>query len=1163
MPGIDDALLVELFARLGVGAPYDWQRRAFARMVAGEPPRQIKVPTAAGKTMLVAIFVAALATRARAGLPATQRRLAFAVNRRVLVDEATRLCVRIRELLDAGELPALRDALASLSVTGKPLAISTLRGQFADNGEWSLDPSTPAIVLATPDMLGSRLLFRGYGLGRSRAATHAGLLGIDTLVVHDEAHLAPAFSHLLRQIEARAAADAAAIGRPLIHVIEMTATLRPGVGGEPLVCDIASDAALVARMSARKRLGFKTIAAEGRKAGGAIAAAIVDAAVAHRDANRAVAIFVASPDQAATIARDLGRKGIDPARIVQLTGTMRGHERTALLDSPAYLRFVSDERRGNDGSAFFIATSAGEIGLDIDADIGLFDLATLDRLIQRAGRINRRGQGAGAITLIHANGEEAPEAVRPRCLAAIDLLQTLAAYADGIDASPLALSALLDQPGYADACDPAPAMRALEPQVIDMFAMTSLSLGQLRCPAPATYIQGLVDEEADITLAWRQLPAAHADVGRWLDAWPLVTAELARLPRERARKFIVDRLLKAPAGVAPLALLLDAQGQLAEGGVLMPGAHVWRWLDRLPAGGTVLFASAAGGLSVQGQPDADATAEVPDVSGQCTDAHGLERGVVQAITVKLAIEDEQPVWSCADRHDATLPGLLAACCEGWQIVFHDCPIAPAAPCELSVRVWQARPGVHAPDAGDLAALAPRPRLLGEHLQLAARAGHALAAALSLPADFAAANPRAAVTHDAGKDESRWQRAIGNADLAQPLAKSGGARFDNAINDGYRHELGSLLRPTADGLTRLEQHLVVSHHGWARPVFLGNARDKPGCAALADRAARDYAALGASLGPWALAHLEALLKAADVLAEVEAERFAAQPAWAMPPAPAEVVIPTVAPQAFSLPVDAANFGEYLACLGLFALALHAGRVVEASWSGGGFHLHGIDADGVLALLASLRGATVAPDTEATRPEMADAAYPPLLLRLAGLPPLPLNPWLGEGLDEGSGWKLGAGQTRAPVILDSLVASCAASLDLPDFTPADLPTLGGARVGADASKFRFDSATNWSAQDAGFSLNEHARFKSSRPWVELLSAIGLQHFFPPPADASHRYWLWPEPLPRPLAIAAARGLLPGAGPAYEAALVPSGKMKDVFPAQPVPQRNPTCPPHLLMI
>jgi len=69
----------------------------------------------------------------------------------------------------------------------EPLAISTLRGQFADNREWSADPSRPAVICGTVDMIGSRLLFSGYGVGFKSRPLHAGFLGQDALLIHDEA----------------------------------------------------------------------------------------------------------------------------------------------------------------------------------------------------------------------------------------------------------------------------------------------------------------------------------------------------------------------------------------------------------------------------------------------------------------------------------------------------------------------------------------------------------------------------------------------------------------------------------------------------------------------------------------------------------------------------------------------------------------------------------------------------------------------------------------------------------------------------------------------------------------------------------------------------------------------------------------------------------------
>lgn len=56
------------------------------------------------------------------------------------------------------------DLKTALGLGDRSLPISTLRGQFVDNRDWLADPAAPAIVVGTVDMIGSRLLFMGYGV---------------------------------------------------------------------------------------------------------------------------------------------------------------------------------------------------------------------------------------------------------------------------------------------------------------------------------------------------------------------------------------------------------------------------------------------------------------------------------------------------------------------------------------------------------------------------------------------------------------------------------------------------------------------------------------------------------------------------------------------------------------------------------------------------------------------------------------------------------------------------------------------------------------------------------------------------------------------------------------------------------------------------------------
>ena len=274
--------------------------------------------------------------------------------------------------------------------------------------------------------------------------------------------------------------------------------------------------------------------------------------------------------------------------------------------------------------------------------------------------------------------------------------------------------------------------------------------------------------------------------------------------------------------------------------------------------------------------------------------------------------------------------------------------------------------------------------------------------------------------------------------------------------------------------------------------------------------------------------------------------------------------TLAPKRFHLQADALNFGEYLAALGLAALACQQGHRVLLGWDENRFVMAGVSSDDVASVLGRLRRTQVVHDLAATAEAQRRGAYPPLQLVLGDGSTLALNHWLDERLLASSRWKLGAGQTSAAKTLASVTQSCSALLERDDFQPEKLFSQGGGLVGADASKFRFDAATNWSARDAGFSLNESDAFKSTRPWVELLSAIGLQHFFLPPADLRPSYHTWRGLLPPMLALAAARGLMPQSGEGLMPVIHPTGKMKVVFTSKPIHREvSSPCPPQFLVI
>jgi CRISPR-associated endonuclease/helicase Cas3 len=237
-------------------APLSWQTRLYGKYFgSGKIPLAVNVPTGLGKTSVMALWLIARANGAR--LP---RRLVYIVDRRAVVDQATDEAEKLRRRLE-DEAKYLKERLG---LRDRKLPISTLRGAHVDNREWLDDPAAPAIVVGTVDMIGSRLLFQGYGASAKMRPYQAGLLGVDALIVLDEAHLVPPFAHLLRSIEQdQSLWPQAKVDRerlPLFAVLSLSATQRDSrenlEGRRTFRLDEsdASDKTVAQRLGARKRL---------------------------------------------------------------------------------------------------------------------------------------------------------------------------------------------------------------------------------------------------------------------------------------------------------------------------------------------------------------------------------------------------------------------------------------------------------------------------------------------------------------------------------------------------------------------------------------------------------------------------------------------------------------------------------------------------------------------------------------------------------------------------------------------------------------------------------------------------------------------------------------------------------------------------------------------
>jgi CRISPR-associated endonuclease/helicase Cas3 len=219
------------FAAVHRVLPFPWQDRLLHQIAAdGRWPAILDLPTGSGKTAAldIAVFHLALET-ARGPERKASVRIAFVVDRRLIVDDAHERALRLQKALADPAHPIVKRVATALSnISGDnraPLLARRLRGGMPREDDWARTPNQPTILCSTVDQVGSRLLFRGYGVSDRMKPIHAGLLGADCLILLDEAHLAEPFRQTLKAVKQLRTGDAARWDVALL-------TATPGGRGE-------------------------------------------------------------------------------------------------------------------------------------------------------------------------------------------------------------------------------------------------------------------------------------------------------------------------------------------------------------------------------------------------------------------------------------------------------------------------------------------------------------------------------------------------------------------------------------------------------------------------------------------------------------------------------------------------------------------------------------------------------------------------------------------------------------------------------------------------------------------------------------------------------------------------------------------------------------------
>ena len=463
----------EAFFKAATGHdPYPYQAK-MAR--ADRLPDMLDVPTGSGKTE-AAVLAAYLWRRLD---PATHddapRRLVYCLPMRVLVEQtASRVQEWIRK---AG----LDDRFKVVTLMGGDVGT-----------EWRKWPEEEAIIVGTQDMLLSRALNRGYAMGIFQWPVEFGLLNNDCLWAIDEIQLMG--NGLATTAQLRAFRSGLGTYGPH-HTLWMSATVDPAwlrtVDFDPGSCsrigvtdeDLNAEH-LARRLNAPKTLRELALPTEkstyGKKAADEIRKRHVRGTV--------TLVMVNTVERAQDLFRELKSQGGD-VRLVH--SRFRPAERSSLNDEMA--RISGPAAAGRD--MIIVSTQALEAGVDMSARTLITEIATWPSMVQRIGRCNRYGE--------HEEGSDVYVTETPKSECApykdddVKRARGIAKSMYGKSVSPAFLSSTVaEESMHYDAV-------IRRPDLIDLFD-TSPDMSGSHTDV-SRFVRSL-ELDTDVGLAWREWP---------------------------------------------------------------------------------------------------------------------------------------------------------------------------------------------------------------------------------------------------------------------------------------------------------------------------------------------------------------------------------------------------------------------------------------------------------------------------------------------------------------------------------------------------------------------------------------------------------------------------------------------------------------------------------
>jgi len=891
--------------------PFPWQRRLADEVARSRWPKAIGIPTGLGKTSCLDVAVWAMA--AEGERPGTSRvqptRIWYVVNRRLLVDAAYDHGQRIAALMadpnraadDASRatLAAVADALGQRrgGAANPALYVTRLRGG-ADLGARPPDPSQPAVVFATVPMFASRWLFRGYGTSATMRPVDAALAGTDSLVLLDEAHLVRnllALEAPLRQCDVGDPAAVLGPTRSRPQLVSLSATLDDT---QAFLLDDADQRHPVVHQRLTAAKPVEIVPTSKTRLVRALAQS-AEQHLADRPPTTAV-VFVNSPVVAREVFETLDaacqrRSKPLQAEVVLLTGRMREREaatvRRGVLDPTTGARAGRDRLTPRTAHLIVVATQTLEVGADLDFDVLVTEACGARALIQRLGRLNRLGDSANpAGSIIFAKDAKTFGIYGDEPFAVITRLQEAAVHGM-VDLGPRYVNEIVGAPADATAR----AGELLPAHLWEWAKTTNAPPGEA---PPELFFDSVGEPQSRVSILWRAfLPEDGTELRPGVSG-----TEAVDVPIGEAREALTILSGVRVARLAPDRVTVERNVELSR---LRPGDLIVLPVD---AGGYDAHGWAPGkgeevlDVSLLRSRGLPLTPPVLDqlfgVGEDLTAATRIAKMLVDPPDPDEADERAAMAEELVDHLRRAGPSLLVTA-EEWQLLSSS--LRPQITYELDepgrLVLQVERGGAERPqlrsDVFDELSFTATSAVLTEHLGSVGELAARIARALGLPSELVAAVEAAGRFHDLGKFDVRFQRWLDpTGQRGEPVAKSSAPsqrwerdRIAAGWPRGGRHE--ELSRRLVEAYlddhapawdADLVVHLVVSHHGFARPL-IHVARDLAPTTVTASVAGTPVTVSGdlsaadwmqparfrrccERYGYWGLALLEAIVRQAD-------------------------------------------------------------------------------------------------------------------------------------------------------------------------------------------------------------------------------------------------------------------------------------------------------------